>query len=457
MPPLVNEYIAYEGISFLTWLWIITFTLFTLLSVRVFINIIASLRSSRQNKSAYDDNDGYLPYVSIILPIYNESRVINRLLNACTSIDYTNYEIIIADDSTDEEAIMKIRQWKKHPRIKIVHRNSRKGFKAGAVNNALKYIHPLSQYVLIFDADYVPPPDIIKKMLKHFNDERVAAVQGYTKHILNEDKNFITRSVRMMFTYYSMIEMPGRRKIGGFVPLMGSVLMIRREVLESVMGFNEKSLTEDWDLASVIRMAGYKIVFDENIQVPAECPNSFRSLIRQQIRWAEGITRDTKKRLISILKNKNINMISKIDFIISGFYGLQSILGIFSYLIGFIKPFMNINILLNLGPLGYYFLYIAPNIYPLSLITGTIIGLYKEHELSKIPWILDLIIVMSALTPFMAYGTLRGLLLDNGLWLRTPKTGEITKGDLAGEEEPKEREPEPPIYIRPILQWVLSY
>ncbi|MGC9069560.1 MAG: glycosyltransferase, partial [Thermoprotei archaeon] len=269
MPPLVNEYIAYEGISFLTWLWIITFTLFTLLSVRVFINIIASLRSSRQNKSAYDDNDGYLPYVSIILPIYNESRVINRLLNACTSIDYTNYEIIIADDSTDEEAIMKIRQWKKHPRIKIVHRNSRKGFKAGAVNNALKYIHPLSQYVLIFDADYVPPPDIIKKMLKHFNDERVAAVQGYTKHILNEDKNFITRSVRMMFTYYSMIEMPGRRKIGGFVPLMGSVLMIRREVLESVMGFNEKSLTEDWDLASVIRMAGYKIVFDENIQVPA--------------------------------------------------------------------------------------------------------------------------------------------------------------------------------------------
>ena len=150
-------------------------------------------------------------------------------------------------------------------------------------------------------------------------------------------------------------------------------------------------------------------------------------------------------------------MISKIDFIISGFYGLQSILGILSYLIGFIKPFMNINILLNLGPLGYYFLYIAPNIYPLSLIIGTIIGLYKEHELSKIPWILDLIVVMSALTPFMAYGTLRGLLLDNGLWLRTPKTGEITKGDLAGEEEPREREPEPPIYIRPILQWVLSY
>ncbi|MEM3833162.1 MAG: glycosyltransferase [Thermoprotei archaeon] len=456
MSLLVDAYIAYKGFTFLTWLWIIIFTLFTLLSVRVFINIIASLRSSSKNRSAHND-DRYLPYVSIILPIYNESNVIDRLLNACTSIDYPNYEVVIADDSTDEEIIKKIKQWKKHTKVKIVHRNSRKGFKAGAINNALKYIHPLSQYVLIFDADYVPPSDIIKRMLEHFNDESVAAVQGYTKHILNEDKNFITRSVRMMFTYYCMIEIPGRKRIGGFAPLMGSVLMIRREILERVGGFNDKSLTEDWDIASVIRMTGHKIVFDESIQVPAECPNSFKSLIRQQIRWAEGITRDTKKRLISVLKNKNINIISKIDFIISGFYGLQGVLGILSYLISFGKTFMNISILLNLGPLGYYFLYVAPNIYPLSLIIGTIVGLYKEHELSKIPWILDLIVVMAALTPFMAYGTLRGLLLNSGLWLRTPKTGEITEGDLAGEEEPKEREPKAPIYVRPILQWVLSY
>lgn len=456
MQQLIGEYIRYEGVPFLTWLWIIIFTLFTLLSVRVFINIIASLRSSRQNKLT-TNNDEYFPYVSIILPIYNESKVINRLLSACTSIDYPNYEIVIADDSTDEETIMKLRQWMKHHKIKIVHRNSRRGFKAGAINNALKYIHPLSQYVIIFDADYLPPPDIIKRMLKDFDDENVAAVQGYTKHILNEDKNFITRSVRMMFTYYSMIEIPGRKKIGGFIPLMGSVLMIRRDVLERVKGFNEESLTEDWDLASIIRMAGYKIVFDETIQVPAECPNSFRSLIRQQIRWSEGITRDTKRRLIKILKSKNINLVSKIDFMISGFYGLQSILGIISFLLGFVKPLLNMTILLNFGLLGHYFLYIAPNIYPLSLIIGIIVGLYKEHELSKIPWILDLIIVMSALTPFMAYGTLRGLLLNNGLWLRTPKTGEVTKGDLAGEEEPKEKEPELPVYVRPILQWTLSY
>ncbi len=456
MFPSISTIITGHGPTIFVWIWLAVYTFFTLISVRVLINIVTSLKYKPHKNKLRMTNGGYSPFVSIILPTYNEPKVINRLLSACVSIDYTNYEIIVADDSTDEETLLKLRKWQKNPKIKIIHRDTRKGYKAGAINNALKYIHPLTEYILIFDADYIPPRDIIKKMLARFDDEKVAAVQGYTQHTLNENKNYITKSVRLMFSYYCMTELVGRREINGFLPLMGSVFMIRRDILEKIGYFNESSITEDWDLASAISMAGYKIVYDENIRVPAECPSTFRSLIQQQIRWAEGITRDTKKRLISIIKDGRMSLISKIDFIISGFYGIQGILGIVSYVLAFVKNYIDITFLLTLGPIGYYYFYIVPNVYPITLIIGVIIGLYRENELSKIPWILYLIIVTSALTPFIAYGTLRGLLLNEGSWLRTPKTGEITyKGDLAGEEEPKEREPELPVYIRPILQWTL--
>lgn len=454
----INALITQHGSSIFAWIWLIIYTFFVIISIRTLINIVASLKYKPKRNNIKMVNGGYAPFVTIILPTYNEPKVINRLLSACTSIDYTNYEIIVADDSTDEETLLKLKKWQKHPKVKIIHRDVRKGFKAGAINNALKYINPLTEYILIFDADYIPPRDIIKRMLIHFDNEEIAAVQGYTQHILNESKNYITKSVRLMFSYYCMTELPGRREINGFLPLMGSVFMIRRDILEKIEYFNESSITEDWDLASKIRTLGYKIIYDENIKVPAECPNNLRSLIRQQIRWAEGITRDTRKRLISIIKSKNMSIISKIDFIISGFYGIQSMLGILSYILAFTKNYIDLTPLISLGPIGYYYIYIIPNIYSLTLIIGIIVGLYRENELSKIFWIPYLIIVISALAPFIAYGTLRGLLLNKGSWIRTPKTGEITyKGDLAGEEEPKEKEPELPVYIRPILLWTLSY
>jgi cellulose synthase/poly-beta-1,6-N-acetylglucosamine synthase-like glycosyltransferase len=454
MFPSVNTLIVEHWIILV---WLVIYTFFTIISIRTLINIIASLKhKARREDSIKMTNGGYAPFVTIILPTYNEPKVISRLLKACTNIDYTNYEIIVADDSTDEETLLNLKKWRNNPKVKIIHRDTRKGFKAGAINNALKYINPLTEYILIFDADYIPPRNIIKRMLEHFNNEEIAAVQGYTQHTLNENKNYITKSVRLMFSYYCMTEIPGRSAINGFIPLMGSVFMIRRDILEKIGYFNESSITEDWDLAAAIRMLGYKIIYDENIKVPAECPSNFKSLLRQQIRWSEGITRDTRKRLIHIIKNKNMNIISKIDFIISGFYGVQSILGILSYIFG--QYHINVNFLFALGPIGYYYAYIAPNIYPLTLIIGVVVGLYREKELSKIPWIPYLIIVISALTPFIAYGTIRGLLLNEGSWIRTPKTGEITyKGDLAGEEEPKEKEPELPVYIRPILLWTLSY
>src|SRR5207253_2198773 len=145
------------------------------------------------------------PFVSVQLAMYNESEVIDRLLTACTSFDYENYEVLVVDDSTDD-TVQKLERWKSHPRVRVIHRESRKGFKGGALQEALRRMNSRTEYVMIFDADFVPPADAIWHFLDYFgrlakakyaspsehatagapqNGDRVAAVQGYQWHMLN--------------------------------------------------------------------------------------------------------------------------------------------------------------------------------------------------------------------------------------------------------------------------------
>src|SRR5437762_9554726 len=152
------------------------------------------------------------PFVSIHLALYNEKRVVDRLLEACTSFDYENYEVIVADDSTDETVEI-LKRWDDHPRVRVLHRETRKGFKGGALQEALGRMNPRTEYVLIFDADFVPPADAIWHFLDYFgrlgrrldkgnhapsangvpvNGDRLAAVQGYQWHMLNASENWVT-------------------------------------------------------------------------------------------------------------------------------------------------------------------------------------------------------------------------------------------------------------------------
>src|ERR671933_146835 len=107
------------------------------------------------------------PFVSVQLALYNEAHVVDRLLAACTSFDYENYEVIVVDDSTDR-TIEHLARWKDHPRVRVIHRQSRKGFKGGALQEALRRMNPRTEYVMIFDADFVPPADAIWHFLDYF-------------------------------------------------------------------------------------------------------------------------------------------------------------------------------------------------------------------------------------------------------------------------------------------------
>ncbi|MCK4962996.1 MAG: glycosyltransferase, partial [Anaerolineales bacterium] len=284
------------------------------------------------------------PFVSIHLPLYNEMEVVDRLLTACTSLDYENYEIIVADDSTDETTQILHERWESHPRVKISHRVDRSGFKGGALKVATQRTNPEAEFIVVFDADFVPPPDIIHQFLSYFYgingsngnhydehttnisllDDLVAVVQGYQWHMLNASENWITRGVRSEFSGSYVIERSGQEMMGSMKMISGSVFMIRADVLRQI-GW-KTSITEDWELTLRLYLEGYKVLYTPFIQAPAECVATFAQLTQQRMRWAEGHTFNVKKYFLQVLSSTKINLREKLEFMYYAPYYLQSVL-----------------------------------------------------------------------------------------------------------------------------------
>jgi len=141
--------------------------------------------------NSWKNNNG--PFISIHLPIYNEPNVAERLVKACTSFDYGNYEVIVIDDSTDETTDI-LRKWSSHPRVKLIHRTTRQGYKPGALSVALQHMSPRAQYVLIFDADFIPPPYILNYFVPYFAQPAVAR-EDVISAILDLDSRFVDKEI----------------------------------------------------------------------------------------------------------------------------------------------------------------------------------------------------------------------------------------------------------------------
>ena len=423
-----------------TSLWVLATVVITVWATRGYLNAIFTLRLGKLKKksgpvkgAAKRGTDP--PFVTVLLPTYNERAVVDRLLGAVTAIDYPKYEIIVADDSTDEATLRRLRAWEKRGKVRVVHRSERAGFKAGALNNALDFSRKGSKYALFFDADYVPPSDIIWKMLEDFRDKTTDAVQCYAEPSLNSSKNVLTKSVRVSTSYYSLVDVAARQRLKGFIPIFGSAFMVRKDALERVGRFDESSITEDWELASRLAEEGYNVVFDEGISIPAECPTTLRSVIRQQMRWAEGITRDTKNHIRRMLKSEKATPMKKFDYAFYGFSQFNSIFGLVAYGISSVAflistgmltiPGVDKGLVLGLGPLGQYALFVAPLYLPLAFILGASMGLRREGRVSDIPWCFTALAINLLLVPFVAFASVKGLLSKKGSWSRTPKTGEV--------------------------------
>ena len=376
-------------------------------------------------------NLGYHPFVSVHIAAYNEERVIGRLLEACEKLDYPNYEVILVDDSTDGTREL-VSAWATKPRFKVIHRTDRSGFKGGALRVALEATDTRAEYVAVFDADAVPFPDTLDRLLPHFYEmhggrahrrHTVAAVQSYQWHVLNRAQNWLTEAVRAEYSGSYMIERPFQQALGAMKMIAGTAYMIRSDVLRKV-GWGT-SITEDWELTLHLYTLGYKVAYTPFAEAPAECVSSLSRLAAQRMRWAEGHSFNVKKWFVPMFTSPLVSVVEKLEFAFYVTYYLQALLlliGTAAWVIAELG--LHAHIPGWTAVLGWSLL--IANLCSLPLMN--VAGLFLEEASARdFRGAFASIATAYILVPYQAWAAIKGLLeRHEGGWVRTPKTGRLT-------------------------------
>jgi len=233
-----------------------------------------------------------LPRITVQLPLFNELYVVDRLLKAVTAIEYPRekLEIQVLDDSTDETVKVAEAVVAKYAEqgfdIHYIHRMDRTGFKAGALENGNKFAK--GELLAIFDADFVPKPDCLRKLVDFFTDPSVGCAQMRWAHI-NGNYNLLTRLQTIMLDGHFVVEQTTRNRTGGFFNFNGTAGIWRRQAIEMSGGWQHDTLTEDTDLSFRAQLMGWRFVYLLDEESPAEIPVEINAFKAQQRRWAKGV------------------------------------------------------------------------------------------------------------------------------------------------------------------------
>jgi cellulose synthase/poly-beta-1,6-N-acetylglucosamine synthase-like glycosyltransferase len=248
-----------------------------------------------------------LPVVTVQLPLFNEMYVAPRLLDAVAGIRYPRdrFEVQVLDDSTDEtQGIVraKVDELRRSGLdIHYLHRDDRIGYKAGALAAGLEKAR--GDYLLVFDADFTPLPEILDQTIHFFTDPGVGMVQVRWGHH-NRNYSALTEAQALMLDGHFVIEHTARNRSGRFFNFNGTGGIWRRSAIVEAGGWQHDTLTEDLDLSYRAQLAGWRFVYLPDVVAPAEVPAEMNSFKSQQYRWAKGSIQTARKLLPAIFRSK---------------------------------------------------------------------------------------------------------------------------------------------------------
>lgn len=370
-------------------------------------------------------DESLYPKVVTQLPMYNEKSVASRVIEAVAAIDYprSRHEIQVLDDSNDEtvgfvdDTVKRLKG--QGINISVIRRQDRTGYKAGALQNGLNYTD--AEFVAIFDADFVPNPDFLKKAMAFFiNRPKLGLVQGRWTH-LNKGASLITRGQAMGIDGHFMIEQAARSWNGLFMNFNGTAGVFRCSAIESCGGWQHDTLTEDMDLSYRMQLADWETEYVPELEVPAEIPEDINAFKNQQFRWAKGSIQ-TAMKIIPLLMKKRI----------PAFKILQAVLHLTHYIV---HPLMLLLALLTMPVLYYVKVYLPPFWFAcviLCMILATsgpstmymISQYYIGNKIRKqIMLIPAMMLIGTGLAVNNGKAVLEALLKMNSPFHRTPKKG----------------------------------
>jgi cellulose synthase/poly-beta-1,6-N-acetylglucosamine synthase-like glycosyltransferase len=386
-------------------------------------------RSTRNRTKPAQISHLDLPRVTIQLPVYNERYVAKRLIESVCQLEYphSKLEVQVLDDSTDDTVqICKetVQQFlEKGINLVYIHRDERAGFKAGALQEGLSIA--VGEFVAIFDADFIPPPDFLTKALPYFASKEVGMVQTRWGH-LNEDYSTLTKAQALSLDAHFLIEQKAKSYSELFMNFNGTAGIWRRNCILDAGGWQD-TLAEDLDLSYRAQLKGWKFLFlDENLS-PAEIPVQMNASRKQQFRWAKGSAQCVKKFFREIVESR-LKLNTKLQalfqltrHVIFPFSIIQLLLLPFLISWGFdLSPTTGIVSQLTLGPLAY--------VYALR-------KMYGKNWPSKIPRYMFLLLFGEGISLSNSIAFFEGLVGAKCSFERTPKYGIQSKRDTWREKK----------------------
>jgi cellulose synthase/poly-beta-1,6-N-acetylglucosamine synthase-like glycosyltransferase len=411
-------------------LYFVTLVILAILGTHRYIMVWLYFRN-RDRRALPSPLPERLPKVTVQLPIYNEMYVLDRLLDSVCAIRYPRelLEIQVLDDSTDETAGLARRAVERYRAqgidIHYLHRDDRTGFKAGALDAGLAVA--TGEFVLIFDADFVAPPDILEKTIGQFQEPLVGMVQVRWGHI-NRDYSLLTQVQSVLLDGHFILEHGGRSRTGRFFNFNGTAGIWRRAVIQDAGGWQHDTLTEDLDLSYRAQMRGWRFVYLQDVVSPAEVPVEMNAFKSQQHRWAKGSVQTCKKLLPRVLASKlpwHIKLESAFHLTANFAYPLMVLLSILMF------PAMVIRY-----NMGWYEMIIVD--VPLFLgATCSVCSFYffSQKEIfpdtwkSRVKYLPAVLSVGIGLSVNNALAVMEGLFGRKSVFIRTPKYHVESAGD----------------------------
>lgn len=248
-------------------------------------------KKKQQNRVTPDFDLANAPKVTVQLPMFNEMYVAERIIETVAQMDYPRdkFQIQVLDDSTDETKDIIANKCAEVAargiNIQHVHRVDRTGYKAGALDAAMDKVE--GEFIAIFDADFVPSQDFLLRTIPYLNADNVGVVQTRWGH-LNKDYSLLTELQAFGLNGHFAIEQGGRNASGHYINFNGTAGVWRRATIDDAGGWEHDTITEDLDLSYRAQMKGWRFVYLEEVESPAELPITMSALKSQQHRWMKG-------------------------------------------------------------------------------------------------------------------------------------------------------------------------
>jgi len=385
-------------------------------------------RSSRRREEGSLLSMESLPMISIVVPVKDEEKVVDRLLRALLRLDYPpeKMEILIVEDGSSDRTVEICMEYvRRYPlQVRLLHKPVSNG-KPSALNYALK--HAKGEILAFFDADNVPEPDTLQRVIRYFGDSSVAAVQGRLC-VINADENMLTKFVSYEEAAWCEAYLRGKDALNLFVHLKGSCQFIRRSVLEKLNGFDEEALSEDIELSARLTEMGYRIKYASDVRSWQETPSNIKQVFMQRVRWFRGTMEVAFRYGRLMVKPSRRSLDAELTLIgpfmliaslVSYFLALYTSLFAFNFdfLLNFLMQFSAVVTTVTLGICGLALVYAS-----------------KPWRISNILWVPFVYFYWSLQAFISLYAMLLIVFHRPKKWFKTGKNGVIANSAYKGLE-----------------------